>query len=157
MKNRKRKISWKMLFSTIWLAKENRRDRNRGESFPSRTHFFNPPKSRGKCGEKSAMKALLHKYPLTCPSFMTWWLLPLLIFITFASSHSYLHSTPMSRFSSLYLFFFFLFFKCDLIKLIHSIVSCPHYIPHQSIVSCWFFGFVWHSFFFSFIYLPCPH
>ena len=71
MKNRKRKISWKMLFSTIWLAKENRRDRNRGESFPSQTHFFNPPKSRGKCGEKSAMKALLHKYPLTCPSFMT--------------------------------------------------------------------------------------
>ena len=35
MKNRERKIGWKMLFSTIWLKKENRR-----ESFPSRPTFF---------------------------------------------------------------------------------------------------------------------
>ena len=27
MENRKRKIWWKMLFSTIWLRKENKRDR----------------------------------------------------------------------------------------------------------------------------------
>ena len=26
MENRKRKIVWKMLFSTVWLRKENRRD-----------------------------------------------------------------------------------------------------------------------------------
>ena len=35
MENRERKIWWKMLFSTIWLKKENRR-----ESFPSRPTFF---------------------------------------------------------------------------------------------------------------------
>ena len=28
-----------------------------------------------------------------------------------------------------------------------STVSCGHYTPHPSIVSCWFFGFGWHSIF----------
>ena len=35
MENKERKIWWKMLFSTVWLKKENRR-----ESFPSRPTFF---------------------------------------------------------------------------------------------------------------------
>jgi len=33
MENRERKIEWKMLFSIIWLRKENRRDRKYGRKF----------------------------------------------------------------------------------------------------------------------------
>ena len=33
MKNRERKIWWKMLFSTVWLRKENRRDRKQRRNF----------------------------------------------------------------------------------------------------------------------------
>ena len=45
MKNRERKIWWKMSFSTIWLRKENRE-----ESFPFRPFFFILPiwKENGK-------------------------------------------------------------------------------------------------------------
>ena len=42
-----------------------------------------------------------------------------------------------SRFSSPFSFFFPTW----------STVSCGHYTPHPSIVSCWFFGFGWHSIF----------
>ena len=41
---------------------------NIGENFPSWAHFFYPPKSVGKCGEKSAVKALLHKFPVSLSS-----------------------------------------------------------------------------------------
>ena len=72
MKNRERKIEWKMLFSTVWLKKKIRETENRGESFPSWAHFFYPPKLGGKWGEKSDEKYILHKYPhfiiLTYPS-----------------------------------------------------------------------------------------
>ena len=40
------------------------RKENLGESFLSRAHNFHPPKSGGKSGEESAVKALLPKYPL---------------------------------------------------------------------------------------------
>ena len=40
------------------------RKENPGESFLSRAHNFHPPKSGGKSGEESALKALLPKYPL---------------------------------------------------------------------------------------------
>ena len=33
IENRKRKIEWKMLLSTVWLRKENRRDRKQGRKF----------------------------------------------------------------------------------------------------------------------------
>ena len=33
IKNRERKIGWKMLFFTVWLGKENRRDRKHGRKF----------------------------------------------------------------------------------------------------------------------------
>ena len=40
------------------------RKENLGESFLSWAHNFHPPKSGGKSGEESAVKALLPKYPL---------------------------------------------------------------------------------------------
>ena len=43
---------WKMLFSTVWLGRENGEDRKPGK----------------KCGEKSVVKALLHKYPVSLSS-----------------------------------------------------------------------------------------
>ena len=33
MKNREKKIGWKMLFSTIWLEKENRKDKKQETKF----------------------------------------------------------------------------------------------------------------------------
>ena len=96
MENKERKIKWKMLFFTVWLEKENRRDKKQERKFSPRAHFFNPPKSGGKCGEKSVVKTLLYKYPhlLLIHDLMTF------------SSHPYLHSTPTSKFSSLFFFFF---------------------------------------------------
>ena len=82
MENGERKIGWKMAFSTVWLRKENKRDENMGENFPSGPTFFYPPNLGGKWGGKSAERCTLHKYPqfihLTYPHFihlMTWWLL----------------------------------------------------------------------------------
>ena len=40
------------------------RKENPGESFLSRAHNFHPPKSEGKSGGESVVKALLPKYPL---------------------------------------------------------------------------------------------
>ena len=40
MENRERKIWWKMLFSTIWLRKENRRDRKQRRKFSLGPTFF---------------------------------------------------------------------------------------------------------------------
>ena len=39
------------------------RKENPGENFLSRAHNFHPPKSGGKSGEKSAVKALLQQIP----------------------------------------------------------------------------------------------
>ena len=100
------------MFYTVRLRKENRKDRKLGRKFSLLCSLFYPPKSGEKCGEKSAVKALLHKYTLS-PTPHSWPndFCPQIILITFASSHPYLHSTPMSRFSSLSLslslFFFF--------------------------------------------------
>ena len=100
-----------MLFYTVWLRKENRKDRKLGRKFSLLCSLFYPPKSGEKCGEKSAVKALLHKYTLS-PTPHSWPndFCPQIILITFASSHPYLHSTPMSRFSSLSLSLSFSFF-----------------------------------------------
>ena len=53
-----------MLFSFIWLEKENGKDSKTREKVLSQAHIFYPPKSGGKAGEKSVVTALLHKYPL---------------------------------------------------------------------------------------------
>ena len=46
------------------LAKEGKwGGRKTREKILSRAHNFHPPKSGGKSGEKSVVKALLHKYP----------------------------------------------------------------------------------------------
>ena len=91
MENRERKIGWKMLFSTVWLGKENR-----GEKILFQAHNFYPPKSRGKSKRKSAFTALLHKYslpPTLIHDLMTFSPTPLddfcpqTIIITFLSSH----------------------------------------------------------------------
>ena len=41
---------------------------NPGESFLSWAHIFDPPKSGGKVGEKSAVTPLLHKYHVSLSS-----------------------------------------------------------------------------------------
>ena len=41
---------------------------NPRESFLSWAHIFYPPKLGGKDGEKSAIKPLLHKYPVSLSS-----------------------------------------------------------------------------------------
>ena len=73
-----------------------RRIENLGESFLSRAHIFDPPKSGGKAGEKSVVTTLLHKYPLPptlIHDLMTFSPTPLddfcpqTIIITFLSSH----------------------------------------------------------------------
>ena len=108
------------MFYTVRLRKENRKDRKLGRKFSLLCSLFYPPKSGEKCGEKSAVKTLLHKYTLS-PTPHSWPndFCPQIILITFASSHPYLHSTPMSRFSSLSLSLslslsFFFFFKVTL-------------------------------------------
>ena len=81
---------------------------NKRKSFLPQAHFFNPPKSGGKCGEKNVVKALLHKYPH----------LPLIHDLMTFSSHPYhfclfsslpsQHTNIQVLFSlSLSLFFFF--------------------------------------------------
>ena len=40
MKNRERKIWWKMLFFTVWLGNENRRDRKHGRKFSLPSPLF---------------------------------------------------------------------------------------------------------------------
>ena len=40
MGNGERKIRWKMLFFTVWLRKENRKDRKYGRKFPLLSPFF---------------------------------------------------------------------------------------------------------------------
>ena len=106
MENRERKIGWKMLFSTIWLGKENR-----GEKILFQAHNFYPPKSRGKSKRKSAFTALLHKYslpPTLIHDLMTLSLTPPDDFLLtnhpyhfFASSHLTFSNVQWSRFSSL--------------------------------------------------------
>jgi len=56
------------MFSTVCLGKENGEDINPGEIFLSRAHIFYPPKLGGKAREKSAVTALLHKYPVSLSS-----------------------------------------------------------------------------------------
>ena len=72
MKNKERKIGWKMLFFTVWLRKENKRERKQGRKFSLPAHFFYPLKLGGKWGGKSAMKCILYKYPITYPSLYSW-------------------------------------------------------------------------------------
>ena len=64
MENIETKIRWKTVFSTVWQIRENGEEENPGESFLSWAHNFHPPKSGGKSGEESAVKALLPKYLL---------------------------------------------------------------------------------------------
>ena len=54
-----------MLFYTVWLRNENRKDKKLVRKFSLLGSFFYPLKSGEKCEEKSAVKALLHKYPLS--------------------------------------------------------------------------------------------
>ena len=63
MENRERKIRWKIAFFTVWLRRENKRDRKQGGNFPSGPIFFYPPNLGGKRGGKSAKRCTLYKYP----------------------------------------------------------------------------------------------
>ena len=54
-----------MLLFTVWLEKENRRDRKHGREFFLPGPLFFPPKLGGKCEEKSDVKAFLHKYSVS--------------------------------------------------------------------------------------------
>ena len=124
-----------MLFYIVWLRNENRKDRKLVRKFSLMGSLFYPPKSGEKCEEKSAVKALLHKYPLS-PTPHSWPndFCPQIILITFASSHPYLHNTPTSRFSSLSLSLFFFFFStwpnevdtfyCFLSSLYSTLIYC---------------------------------
>ena len=106
MENRERKIGWKMLFSTVWLGKENR-----GDKILFQAHNFYPPKSRGKSKRKSAFTALLRKYslpPTLIHDLMTLSLTPPDDFLLtnhpyhfLASSHLTFSNVQWSRFSSL--------------------------------------------------------
>ena len=113
MENREGKIGWKMLFFTVWLRKESRRDRKQERKFS----LLDPPFLSFQIGRKMGREKWVEIHFTQIPShlpltlFMIWWLLSLLILITLPS-----HSIETSWFSFL-LFFFFR----DLIKLIHSI------------------------------------
>ena len=128
------------------VEKENGKDRKPGRKFSLPGPLCWSPKSRGKSGEKNAMKALLRKYPL--PSTLIHDLMtlsptppddffPQIIFITFASSHLTFtgHSIPTSSGlgSLLSLFFFFFFstwfdqvdtFYCSFSSLYSSLIYC---------------------------------
>ena len=122
MKNRGRKIGWKMLFSTVWLGKENEKDRKPGRKFSLLSlHFFILPNWEEKLERKVLSQ---HFYTNTLShllSFMTWWPSHLPHLMTFAHKPS-LSLLPLlilpsqytniqrSRFSSLSFFFFFFFF-----------------------------------------------
>ena len=66
MENSGWKMVWKIVFSTVWEAKENREDGKSGRKFSSRTHQFFPSKIR----RKTALNMKLHKCPLP-PTLLT--------------------------------------------------------------------------------------
>ena len=98
MKNMERKIGWKMLFSTVWLRKKNRRDRKQGRKFSLRSPLF----LSSQIGRKMRREKCCEIYFI----FYTNTLSPIPHFIhdlmTFASSHSY-HFT-FSQHSNVLLF-----------------------------------------------------
>ena len=94
MKNRERKIRWKMLFSTVWLRKENRRDRKQGRKFSLPSPLF--------LSSQIGRKMRREKY---CEMHFTQILSHFIHdLMTFASSHSY-HFT-FSQHSNVFFFFF---------------------------------------------------
>ena len=145
------KLGGKRCFQLFGWGRKIVETKNRGESFLPRAHFFNPPKSGGKCGEKSVVEALLHKYPsptphswlddLTFASSQSLSLLPLLI-LTFTT-----HQHPRSLLSLSLFFFFFFFFS----KMTRSTFHCflrPGLLWH------WDFFFL-HSFIYH-VLCTCP-
>ena len=129
-----------------------------GESFLSQVHNFDPPKSRGKVGEKSVVIALLHKYSLLYTLIHDWWpshlshlmtfahkpSLSLLLLLILPSQHT---NVQWSRFSSLFSFFFFFFFNVTWFPaLILPSQFCPQFFffficlsTMSSLVSVFFF------------------
>ena len=121
MKNRGRKIGWKMLFSTVWLGKENKKDRKPGRKFSLLSpHFFILPNWEEKL-ERKVLSQHFYTNTLFPPTFihdlMTLSPTPLddfcpqTILITFASSHltftAHQHPTVQVLFSLSFFFFFF--------------------------------------------------
>ena len=54
MKNRERKIGWRIAFFTVWFREKTRETKNKEKNFLSRPTFFYLPNLRGKWGGKSA-------------------------------------------------------------------------------------------------------
>ena len=128
MENRERKIGWKMLFSTVWLGKENRKNRKPRRKFSLPGPLFLSSQIWRKMRREKCCESTFTQIPsLTYPSFMTWWLLPtnhhyhFCLFSSLPSQH-----TNVQVLLSLSLSLS----QRGLIKLIHSIVSYSHYIPH---------------------------
>ena len=114
MENKERKIWWKMLFSTVWLEKENGEDKKPERKFSLPSPLFLSSQIgrkiwREKCCESTFTQIPSPTYPHSWPddplTYPTWWLLPINHPYHFCLFLSYLHSTP--TFSGLGSFFFF--------------------------------------------------
>ena len=159
MENRERKIGRKMLFFTVWLGKENGKDRNPGRKFslPGPQFWSSQIKRksrREKCCHSTFTQILSPIYPHS-------WLMtlspippddfcPQTILITFASSHLTFtaHQCPMVQ--VLFSFFFFLFFffstwpdsllSSYLLNFAHNFFFFHLLIYHVLISFCFFFS-----------------
>ena len=132
MENIRRKIEWKIVFSTVWQKRENRKEGILGRKFS----LLGPQIFSSQIGRKSRKRksashhfyhnALIHDL-LTYP---TWWLLSTNPYHFFASAHLITftaQSTPTcpgSLLSFLFFqrdpFFFFFFFQRDLLLFFYS-------------------------------------
>ena len=77
LKNRERKISWKMTFFIVWFRRENKRDRKYGGKFSFRAHHFLSSQFERKREEK-VLNDVFYTNTLTLfITLVTWLLLPL--------------------------------------------------------------------------------
>ena len=103
MENNERKIQWKMLFSIVWLRKENKRDRNQGRKFSLPAPLFLSSQIERKMGREKWCEMNFTQIPSQLPLIHD--------LMTFAFSHTY-HFT-FSQHNKVQVFFspfFFLFF-----------------------------------------------
>ena len=125
MENRETKIGWKMLFSTIWLGKENKEERKFRRKFSlSDPHFLSSQIGRKiweeRCFHSTITQIPSPTYPHSWPddplTYPTWWLFaPKSSLSLFCLFSSYLHQRlAVQVLFSLFFFFFTTWPECGL-------------------------------------------
>ena len=128
MENREGKIWWKMLFSTVWLGKENREERKSRRKFSLLGPHFLSSQIGGKIWEEKCFHSTItqissptypHSWPDDPLTYPTWWFFAhkssLSLFLPLLILPSPTSSGPGSLLS-----LSFFFFQRDLIKIL-----CP--------------------------------